>query len=340
MNQITTQLKDIVTIDNLYDAYKSAVKSKGLKKRIANFQANLSVELYKLYNELINGTYKPQPCHHFEIWCTAGQKTRQISAPAIRDCVVQHLIYQQICPQFDKYLIYASYGCRSGKGTHRASKYIRNQIQKYHSDHFYLQIDIRKYYYNIHHNTLRRILLHYIQDDSIVDLMISFCQNSNGIGLDVGCLLSQFYGLIFLNYFDHYCKRVLKIKSYARYVDDVVILGYSKQDIINILHNIQQLLTIKLSLSLSKYRINKLKTGINFVGYRMWHKVTLIRKRSIHHFHKALAQGRYDSLNGLLAHSYHTNSYWYMLKIIRQMVPITNYTHLPKFARYDIIDLT
>lgn len=335
---ITTKYEDIITINNLHYAYKSAVKSKGLKKRIATFQSNLSIELYKLFLELIRGTYQPQKCHHFEIWCTAGQKKRQISAPAIRDCVVQHLIYQQICPQFEKFLIYDSYGCRKYKGTHRAAKQTKRFVNKS-KQQYYLQIDIRKYYYNIRHDVLKSTLSKYIEDDRIVNLMMQFCQKDDHVGLDVGCLLSQFYGLLYLNYFDNYCKRVLKLKHYVRYVDDIAIIGVSKKQIKSVLLSIQQFLHNKLGLTLSKYKINKLQQGINFVGYRTFKHTILIRKRTLHNFHKAINNGKLASLNGLIAHSVHTNSYKYFLKQIQSNLPITKYKALPKFARHDLFAL-
>lgn len=335
---ITTKYENIITIDNLYAAYKSAIKSKGLKKRIATFQSNLSIELYKLFLELIQGTYCPQKCYHFEIWCTAGQKKRQISAPAIRDCVVQHLIYQQICPQFEKFLIHDSYGCRKYKGTHRAAKQTKRFVIRS-KQQYYLQIDIRKYYYNIKHDVLRSTLSKYIEDNKIVDLMMKFCQKDDRVGLDVGCLLSQFYGLLYLNYFDSYCKRVLKLKYYVRYVDDIVIIGLSKNQLKSTLANIQQFLHNKLGLSLSKYKINNLQQGINFVGYRTFKHTILIRKRTLHNFHKAIKERRLVSLNGLIAHSVYTNSYKYFLKQIQSNLSITKYKALPKFARYDLFAL-
>ena len=58
--------------------------------------------------------------------------------------------------------------------------------------------------------------------------MMKFWQHDEPIGIPIGNLLSQLFALIFLNPLDHFIKRILKVKSYCRYVDDFVILNNSK----------------------------------------------------------------------------------------------------------------
>ena len=72
---------------------------------------------------------------------------RLIVAPNFRDSVIQHLIYNYIYDVFDRSFIYDSYGCRKLKGTHKASARLQNFMRKHSNDKYYLQLDIRKYYY-------------------------------------------------------------------------------------------------------------------------------------------------------------------------------------------------
>ncbi len=50
-------------------------------------------------------------------------------------------------------------------------------------------------------------------------------------GLAVGSLLNQMLANVNQNVVDHYAKRELRIRYYARYMDDIVILGDSKEQV-------------------------------------------------------------------------------------------------------------
>jgi hypothetical protein len=47
-------------------------------------------------------------------------------------------------------------------------------------------------------------------------------------GLPIGNLTSQFWANVYLNPFDHYVKRQLRVKGYLRYVDDLLFFADSK----------------------------------------------------------------------------------------------------------------
>jgi retron-type reverse transcriptase len=106
------------TLEALYAAYYRARRGKRKTLAVLRFEATLGANLQALHDELHAGTYAPQPYRHFII---TEPKPRQISAPAFRDVVVQHAIYAVINPIFDAGFIHDNYGCRTLKGTHRAS---------------------------------------------------------------------------------------------------------------------------------------------------------------------------------------------------------------------------
>lgn len=108
------------------------------------------------------------------------------------------------------------------------------------------------------------------------------------VGVDVGSILAQLFGLLYLDRFDHYVKRQLKIKHYIRYVDDMVFIGLKKDECHRLLTRIQNYMQNDLKLTLSKWKIQKLSNGINFCGYRTNPLYRLIRKRSIKTFNRAL----------------------------------------------------
>ena len=304
--------KELVTVENLLFAYQCAAKEKKYRPGVRQFSKDLGLNIHRLYGELLAGTYRPKSCRQFEIFCTSGQKKRLISAPAFRDTVVQHLLYQAFYPVFDRGFIFDSYGCRREKGTHRAADRVQSFMRKSPEDSCYLQMDVRRYYYTIRHDVLKRAIERVVADPKIVDLFMAFA-GDNKIGLQVGCLVSQLFGMIYLDRFDHYMKRVLKVKRYVRYVDDIVIVGVPREEAKTIKAKVEAYLLSELGLTLSKWKIQKLERGINFVGFRTWRHKRLVRKRSLHSFSRALRKRNLRSIEAIIGHAERTSTHGYYL---------------------------
>lgn len=144
--------------------------------------------------------------------------------------------------------------------------------------------------------------------------MMEFAIYDDPVGIPIGNLLSQIYALIYLNPLDHYIKRILKIKHYVRYVDDFILIGLTRDKCLGYKDEIITYLKNSLSLVLSKFTIQKIKRGVNFVGYRTWQSYKLIRKYSLCNFKRGVKK---LSLN-------------HMLKIIKEMNKYAKNIQLPK----------
>lgn len=305
-------LEEIVTLSALIEAYANASRRKHERLGVYRYADDLGENLTILRDRILSGEYKPQPCHEFDIYCAAGQKVRRIAAPAFEDTIVQHLLYEALYDSFDRGFIFDSYGCRRGKGTHRAADRVQEFMRRADTGAYTLQIDIRKYYYRINHAVLRESIERTVADPRIVDLVMLFAGDGE-VGLNVGSLLSQLFGMIYLDRFDHYVKRILKIKSYVRYVDDMVFVVRDKAEANRILAEVQAFLADRLCLELSKWRIQPLSKGVNFAGFRTWQNYRLIRKRSLHNFGRKLAKKDIESVSAILAHAMRSSSYRHLL---------------------------
>ncbi|UFH59846.1 reverse transcriptase/maturase family protein [Sulfurovum mangrovi] len=304
-------LEQIADMDLLYIAFKNASKGKRFKKSIHDFENNIAQELIALRDEILSGTYHPQEPKTFTIY---EPKQREIAAPAFRDSVVQHAIYMLIYPMFDRGFIHDSYGCRIGKGTHRAADKLQEQMRQCSGEEYFLQIDIRKYYYSIDHAVLRNQMAKKIYDPRVLDLVMSFVGHGDK-GLHIGSLLSQFFGLVYLDQFDHWIKRHLKIKHYVRYVDDSVLTGLSsREEAKDVLKKIVSWLKERLKLVLSKWKIQKIKRGVNFVGFRTWRSTRFLRKRSLYNFSKALKRVKVESLMSIVGNAKRTATFGYFIQ--------------------------
>lgn len=88
--------------------------------------------------------------------------------------------------------------------------------------------------------------------------------------LKFGNYTSQTFANIYLNEVDQYIKHELKIKYYARYLDDSVLILRNKQEAKEALQKIKIFLKEKLELELNdKTQIIKGSQGVNFCGYKI-----------------------------------------------------------------------
>ena len=100
--------------------------------------------------------------------------------------------------------------------------------------------------------------------------------------MPLGNLTSQFFANVYLNELDFFVKHKLKIKYYIRYVDDFVVLHYSKQQLKIWKEKMNQFLKneLKLELHPEKSKIVLLGGGVDFVGFRNFYQFKLLRKRN------------------------------------------------------------
>ena len=69
---------------------------------------------------------------------------------------------------------------------------------------------------------------------------------------------------------DQYIKHELKIKYYARYLDDSIIIVHTKKEAKEVLEKVRKFLDENLELKLNeKTNIFKGKQGVNFCGYKI-----------------------------------------------------------------------
>ena len=303
------------TLEALFAAYQRARRGKRKTLSVLRFEQALGYNLQQLHDELHSGSYQPMPYRHFMI---TEPKPRQISAPAFRDVVVQHAIYATINPIFDQGFIHDNYGCRTGKGTHRASDRAQQYLRQSAADSFSLQLDIRRFYYRIDRARLIAQMERKIKDPRLLALMAAFTDHGEPTGIPIGNLLSQLYALIYLNPLDHYLKRELKVNKYVRYVDDFILFDIpSRESAHQLLTAIQAFLHTELGLELSRYTLAPTRRGVNFVGFRTWRRRRFVRKHSLRRFSRSLVRGDTHSLQSILGNAKRSASHTHLARRAR-----------------------
>ena len=92
-----------------------------------------------------------------------------------------------------------------------------------------------------------------------------------------------------MNKFDQFVKHELRVKKYARYTDDFVIIAHDRAYLEMLLPQIRAFLWGALALSLhpNKVTIQKCRQGVDFLGYVLLPHHTLVRKKTQRRiFHK------------------------------------------------------
>lgn len=85
-----------------------------------------------------------------------------------------------------------------------------------------------------------------------------------------------------MNEFDQFVKHGLRVKNYARYTDDFIIISEDKKYLEELLPKLQDFLREKLKLELhpNKISIRKFHEGIDFLGYVIFPHHCLLRSKT------------------------------------------------------------
>lgn len=335
----------ICDFNNLLTSYNKARKCKRYKRSVVHFSFLLESNLFKLIDELVSECYIPSTYQCFTVF---DPKVRKIAAPAFRDRVLQHSLVAMIGPLFDRQFIHDSYACRKEKGTHfglyRIKKFLQAARSKYgkQAPVYCLRMDIERYFASISWDILLEVVNRAItcpKTQLLLEKIITKHRFTNldgnyifpprdvldpqrRKGIPIGNLTSQLFANIYLNELDHYVKEKLRVKWYARYMDDFLVIHPDLEYLHNIKTKIKSYLKSRLDLKLhpQKVIIQNVQSGIPFVGYLIFYDHILVRGKTLLRMRQKLKRRRaqyagnekklkatYSSIRGHLTHA---NSYW------------------------------
>ena len=325
------------TYIEIYKAYIRCAKRKRNTINTQHFEANLIENLLNLETSLNSATYKPKKSVCF---LTTSPKLREVFAADFSDRVVHHLVVPVLEKIFEPLFIHDSYSNRKNRGIHKASKRATHFLR---GSSYFLQLDIKSFFYTINKDILflklkdKIISSYYKVTDSSIEMheMLNvlhtiICQDvtkdvimkgthksfeqlpphktlfkvARNIGLPIGNLTSQFFANVYMNDFDNYIKRELKVKMYLRYVDDFVLFGDTKEELVQYYKKIVNYLDKELNLKLrDKYILKSNHEGLDFLGYILRPHYTLVRKRVINNYKykKAKYLDEYEKQKGKMS---------------------------------------
>ena len=313
MKKFENSYKDIIKVENLLRAWEEFLRGKKNRNDVLIFQTKLMDNIYELHEELTTKKYVHGKYQSFNI---SDPKPRNINKANVKDRLLHHLLYQELYPYFDKQFIHDSYSCRLQKGTHKAVDQFRIFARKVSQNNtktcWILKCDIKKFFANIDHVILKKILVKYINDSDILWLLgqvvDSFHSGREGVGLPLGNLTSQLLVNIYMNEFDKFAKHALKLNHYVRYADDFVIFHQDRDYLEAIIKPISQFLEGELRLQLhpQKVFIKTLSSGVDFLGWVHFSHYRVLRTTTKRRMLKRIKDCPTDetiaSYTGLLRH--------------------------------------
>ena len=270
-----------LTLQAVFDAYYDCRKRKRNTMQSMKFEWQQEKNLFRLYQELKDGTYE---------------------------------IGKSIC--FENRFIKDTFSCIPKRGTLagaiRARDFAKRITRNYSKTAYYMKADISNYFNSINKTILLDIIRRYVKEKWIMDLITqvinhdprtnvflkskkelwdilpahkSLFNAKKNKGLPIGNLTSQFFSNVYLNPLDQFVKHTLKIKYYCRYVDDVLLMHYDPKYLNYCYDMIDDFLKRNLDLCLNprKKNMNHVSKGFDFVGHvikpnRIYLRNTIIKK--------------------------------------------------------------
>lgn len=317
----------IIAFENLEYAYKQVIKGERKFKRDAVLFSMLSdLNLVELWRDLKTGKYQVGEYIRFKVY---EPKERWISAPTLRDKIVQFAVHHVIKDVYKGVFISDSYSCIDGKGTHRAAHSVQRDFriaEREYEDPWIVSADVKKFFYSIDRVILKRLLRKKIKCRKtlwLLDLIIDSSPEGT-VGIPLGNVTSQDLANVYMNEVDQYMKRFLGVRYYNRYADDIIAVVEGKEAAQDLKRDLCLFLSEKLNLEehKEKTQIFPLAQGVNAYGYKIWSTRMLVRnqskrgvKRRMKSMDKKLKAGMIEladvkqSANSWIGHAKHSNSY-------------------------------
>ncbi len=261
----------VLDLDNLKAAYRKSRRGVAWKESVQRYDLFLMSNLAETKQKLARGESISKGFVEFDIH--ERGKMRHIRSVHISERVVQKCLCDNVLtPLMTRSLIYDNGASIKNKGIHFAMNRLRCHLSRFYRENgnnngYALVIDFSKYFDNILHEKLFEMQKKNITDEKIFRLYKSFVTVfGDGISLGLGSQVSQISAISYPNKLDHYCKEMLRIRYYGRYMDDTYLIHKDKKHLEHCLTEIERICDeLGIKLNPKKTRIVSLGEGFWFL---------------------------------------------------------------------------
>ena len=271
-------MEEVVEAANLRRAWKRVRSNNGSPGVDGMTTKELSAYLKeawpRLKEELLAGTYQPQPVKRVEI-SKPGGGVRALGIPTVVDRFLQQAILQVLTPVYEPTFSSSSYGFRPDKSAHQALEAGRAQVASGRT--WVVDLDLEKFFDRVNHDVLLGRLAKRIGDPRVLRVIRRYLEAgvlADGVVIDryegtpQGGPLSPWLANILLDELDREVER--RGHAVCRYADDVQIYVRSQRAGERVLASITRFLERTL-----RWQVNHAKSAVawtrerTFLGYRL-----------------------------------------------------------------------
>src|SRR5436309_9846904 len=217
--------------------------------------------------QVLSGTYKPQPVKRVEIPKPDGG-VRKLGIPTVLDRFIQQAVMQVLQRRWDRTFSSHSYGFRPGRSAHQAVGAAQRYIAA--GYRWCVDLDLEKFFDRVSHDKLMARIATRISDRRLLKLIRAFLKAGvmeGGLvspvdeGTPQGGPLSPLLSNIVLDEFDRELER--RGLRFARYADDCNMYVRSRRAGERVMESITRFITTKL-----KLKVNAQKSAVAQPGER------------------------------------------------------------------------
>ena len=278
----TGLMEKIVSRGNMMAAYSRVVSNKGApgvdEMPVTALKGYLKEEWPRIREELLTGTYHPQPVRKVEI-PKPGGGTRMLGIPTVLDRLIQQAVHQVLSPLFDPGFSESSHGFRPGRSAHQAVKAARKYVEE--GLRWVVDIDLEKFFDRVHHDTLMSLVKRKVGNREVLSLVDSYLKAGileGGLttarleGTPQGGPLSPLLSNILLDELDKELER--RGHSFSRYADDCNIYVATRTSGERVMASITGYLSERLKLT-----VNQSKSAVDRPWKRTFLSYSMTRHR-------------------------------------------------------------
>ncbi len=215
----------------------------------------------EIREQLLKGTYKPQPVKRVEI-PKPDRGVRKLGIPTVLDRFIQQAVLQVLQGRWDRTFSEHSYGFRPGRSAHQAVEAAQGQIAA--GYRWVVDLDLEKFFDRVNHDKLMAKIAERVSDKRLLKLIRAFLRAGvmeGGLvspvdeGTPQGGPLSPLLSNLVLDEFDRELER--RGHRFARYADDCNIYVRSRRAGERVMKSLTCFIQTKL-----KLKVNESKSAV------------------------------------------------------------------------------
>ncbi|WP_217938928.1 MULTISPECIES: reverse transcriptase domain-containing protein [Muribaculaceae] len=274
-------IEEIVAYPNMAQSFDQVLEGKRRKRSRQGrwLLAHREEVIAELSAQIADGSYTIAGGYR-ERTIIEGGKERRIQVLTMKDRIAVHAIMSIVDEHLKRRFIRTTSASIKGRGSHDLKAYIERNIREHPEEtQFCYKFDISKFYESVSQQTIIDCVRRIFKDEKLNIILERFTRMMP-TGVSIGLRSSQgLCNLLLSVHLDHILKDHLGIPFYYRYCDDGVVLAGSKEELWKIRHIIHECVE-SVGLKIKKNeRIFPITENIDFLGYVIYPKHALIRKR-------------------------------------------------------------